>query len=219
MNAIAVALMFLSAVLPVDDKADQVLDMLESASDQLKSFRAEFEQVEIDEFRDETRISGTWQFLRGGRMRLSVINRNGQVLEESVTDGKTGWQINHNLKKVDVASVSSVGGRISGYSSINVQNLKNSYTSTYLGEVELRSGPAHHLRCKPIRGAEGADPTVLSIEIWVNVEFPSPIVKIKATQRGRVVTTIELYDIQRNVDVDPGIFKYRVPRGYEEIKH
>lgn len=208
------------AFAPQEETVEDILAKLESSSEQLNSFRASFYQVENDEFGDETILRGTMEFLKGGRIRMAVITGDSDSpVEESITDGKKAWMIRHKLNKVEVVALSSLRGRLGGFSQVNVKILRTAYNITYKGVEELESGQAYHLYCKPIRGAEGADPSILSLELWINTEQPSPIVKVKARQRGRIVTTLTLSNIQRNVSINPRVFKYRVPRGYEEIVH
>jgi outer membrane lipoprotein-sorting protein len=210
-----------ATLLPVDEQVGEILDRLEKAASELNSFRADYHQVELDEFGDEFTYKGTIEYLKEGRWRMTLVaDDQNNPIEEVVSDGSKGWMIRHKTKKVEVASMSTIRRRAGGITFTGAAGiLKRSYRITLKGTEETRSGPAHHLLCMPIKGAEGVDPTIVSLDLWINDEQPAPIAKIRLAQRGGIITTWELSNIQRNLTISEKLFEYRIPRGYEEFIH
>ena len=221
MIVLLIACLLMPLQLPQEETVEEIIARLEESSEQLSSFRAAFHQMEVDEFGDEMEFQGTIEYMRGGNWRMALVEDDPEKpVEEVVSDGRKGWMIRHKTKKVEVTNMSNIRRRAGGISLTGAAEvLRTSYEVTYVGKEELGTGITFHLYCKPIKGAPGADQTIRSLDLWINADQPAPITKITLRQRGGIVNTWELSDIQRNIEINQRIFEYRIPRGYQEIIH
>lgn len=223
------ALLCIFAVLaPItqEENIEAILQRLEESSARLTSFEAGYSQCEIDEFGDSTVFNGTIYYLKdksgGSEVGLFKMTSelDGRIIEEVCTNGRQGWMVRHSLKRVEVATMSAINRRVGGITLTGAADiLRNNYDITLEGIDELASGRAYHLRCEPMEGAIDVDPTIDELELWINIEQPSPITKILLNHRDQVVSTWELNSVQRNADINRNIFQKRIPSGYTEIKH
>lgn len=190
--------------------ADEVMQKLIDANDQLKSFTADFRQTETDEFGDQTVISGTAAFLKPGRYLLVSVLK-GKPHEEVGMNETHAWRIRHHLKTIEKVLVKESDKVSDGLDIRSPEDLQANFDLTVKDIENLASGPAYHLVGKPKKSGSKYQ----SIEIWVNNEIPSPIVKVRTAQK-RIVTVFEFTTIKRDVSIDPSRFVYKVPSGYTE---
>lgn len=204
----------LAAIPPQDAQpgVDEILGRLQAASDALTSFEAEFEQLEKDEFGDINTTSGKAYFLKPGRM-LFVSYHEGEKLEELGKNTEYAWRVRHHVGTVDRFKVNESENVSEGLNITNAEELKEQYDLKLAGVEELSSGPAWHLIGTPKK--EGK---IKKIEVWVDQNNAAPVVKAKSYQR-RIETTFTLSNISRGEHLDAGMFRYDVPRGYDEIVH
>jgi outer membrane lipoprotein-sorting protein len=198
---------------------DEILQRFSEASSALNSLITSYRQIEKDEFGDETVLSGTFYYLKPGRYRW-VLEVGGKVVEEMVSNNDYGWRIRHNVKAVDKVKLETIKRRTGGITVTGgAEELKANYNIEYIGIEKLRSGPSYHLRCVPKDGDTKADSLIHSMDLWIDVDEPAPLVKLVLQQRDNIQTTLEFSNLQRNAEVNPDLFVYRVPRGYEEITY
>jgi outer membrane lipoprotein-sorting protein len=191
---------------------DEILQQLDTASDSLKSFSANFEQVEKDEFGDETVTRGDAFFLSPGRM-LFVSYINGKKYEEMGKNTENAWRVRHKIGTVDKFKVDDKEKVSEGLSITDAEDLQENYDLELKGVRELTSGKAYY-----VVGIAKESRRIIKVEIWINVENPAPVCKAISHQK-RIVTSFTLKNIQRDIDLDPNLFKYEVPKGFEEITH
>lgn len=213
---------FLPALAGVQDDAatvDKILERLESANGVLTSFTAHFTQTEIDEFGDEVITTGEINFLKPGRYRLTS-KLDGEVYEEIGKNPDAGWRIRHRVKKIERFG-SSDSGELSGGLSLSggVSELRETYEITLIGKQTLNSGTAYHLECIPRVDAGNFDPSIIKMELWINVDAPAPVTRVFLSKRDDITQDFVLDNIRRDVTIDKNMFIYRVPRGYDEIRH
>lgn len=212
--AMLIILLFSATALRQSDlpTAEEILDNLDSANDALKSFVCDYYQEVIDEFGDKSITRGQAFFLSPGRYLLTSIF-DGKVLEEVGKNEKYAWRIRHHLKKVDKVVVSESEKLSQGFSLSDAGDMKEKFDFTLAGLTEdLATGPAYHLI-----GISREKSTVNKLEIWVDVEKPSPIVKFLAYKRD-ITESFTFSNIRRDVAIDKSKFEYRVPRGYQEVE-
>ncbi len=222
MTAASLLCLLAVALVPPQNNSQEIeaiMSGLEEASAQLRSFSASFRQEEVDEFGDRTTFNGNIRYLAPDKWRM-ISELNGRPVEEVVSDGERGWMVRHSLRRIEVVSLSSINRRSGGISFTGAARmLGENYLITLAGTEELPTGAAYRLHCLPIEGAPNADPSISSLELWINVEQPAPVIKMLLRQRDGVVITWELQEVRRNVEVDPRQFEFHRPRGYEVIQH
>lgn len=192
--------------------ADKILEKLDKANDALKSFVCDYYQEVIDEFGDKSITRGQAFFLSPGRYLLTSVF-DGKVIEEVGKNEKYAWRIRHHLKKVDKAIVSESDKLSKGFSLSDAESMSEQFNFTVDDKIEdLATGPAYHLTGTPKETS-----TVNKLEIWVNVENPSPIVKFIAHKRD-ITESFTFSNIKRDVPIDKKKFEYHVPHGYQEVE-
>jgi outer membrane lipoprotein-sorting protein len=198
---------------------DEIMQRMADASAKLNSLVTSYRQSEKDEFGDETILSGTFYYLKPARYRWS-LEVGGKVVEEMTSNGDIGWRIRHNVKAVDKIKLETIKRRTGGIALTGgAEELRANYDIEFIGIEKLRSSPAYHLRCIPKNGNTDADSIIVSMDLWIDIDEPAPVVKVVVQQRDDVEITLEFFDLRRNAEVNPEMFVYRVPRGYEEITY
>ena len=191
---------------------DEIMSRLKAGSDQLRSIDAVFVQEEKNEFGEIVTTEGKFYFLSPGRYLINSI-MDGKILEEMGKNKDHAWRIRHHLKTIDRFKVRESEQASEGFLFTDAEELNAAFDLKLVGIGFLDSGRAYHLKGKAKEKRK-----IREVEIWVNIEKPSPIVKAISYQR-RKTTTITFSAIKRNEDVETGMFNYKVPRGYDEIIH
>jgi len=186
---------------------EEVLEKFKAAGESLTSFTADFAQIEIDEFGDTHRKSGSIYFLAPGRYKL-ITFLDGKPLEELGKNVEEAWRTRHHVKTIDHVPVGKEAEVNEGYSFADADDLRNSFDLEVKGIEELETGPAWHLVGNPKE-----DKGIELFEVWINIENPSPLVKLKASKKYSS-ETMTFTNIQRNVAVDSDLFIYEELDGY-----
>jgi outer membrane lipoprotein-sorting protein len=198
---------------------DEIMQQLSEASSRLDSMVASYRQTEVDEFGDETALTGTFYYVRPSRYKWA-LEVSGRVVEEMVSNGVHGWRIRHNVKAIDKVTLATVKRRTGGITLTGgADELKENFDIALQGIDILASGQAYHLICTPKDGSPGVDALYRRMELWIDIEQPAPVVRVVIHQKDNIVQTLDFSDIRRNVSVNERMFQYRVPRGYEEITY
>lgn len=196
-------------------KAEDILDRLIAANDKMESFKAEYTQVEINEFDEEFTRSGLICYQKPGSFYMSYSDAKGKLVEEVAKNQDNSWRIHHRAGKVDKfggdKSDNQEKDTTGGVDITNPEDIKKAYNIEVKGIDDLPSGKAWHLvgKAKETR-------KYMSIEVWVNIENNAPISKLISVDKNGNKITFTLENITRNSGVDSSIFKYHVPSGYKE---
>jgi outer membrane lipoprotein-sorting protein len=187
---------------------DEILAKVEKAGEDLRSFSADIELRELDEFGDTNSKQGKMHFLAPGRYLL-ITYFEGKAQEELGTNEDDAWRIRHHVKTVDHMAVDSDAEISDGYSFSDADDLREKFDLKVAGEVELEAGPAWHLIAIPKE-----ESSLKSLEIWILKESPLPFAKLKAVKK-RIQETMIFTNIKRNIDLDSDLFRFEAPSGYQ----
>ena len=219
-KTIAAAVLLIMALSPIAiaqelPKAEDILDRLIAANDKMKSFQAEYTQIEVDEFGDEFTRKGIVCYQKPGNFYMSYMDAKGKLVEEVARNQQNSWRIHHRAGKVDkfggAKNDKKEKDTTGGVDITNPEDIKKAYNISVTGIEELPSGKAWHLvgKAKETR-------KYMSIEIWVNIENNAPIAKLISVEKSGNKITFILENIKRDKIISRSIFDYHVPKGYKE---
>lgn len=188
---------------------DDVLEQFEQAGKSLTSFQADVLFEELDEFGDSYAKQGKIYFLAPGRY-LMVTELDGKPQEEVGKNQEVAWRTRHHVKTVDRVDVAEEQEVSDGYTFADADDLRRSFDLAVVGVDELAEGKAWHLV-----GTPREESKLQKFEVWISVENPSPVLKLRASKQ-RIQETLTFSNIRRNIEIDPDLFEYQVPSGYTE---
>lgn len=222
-TAVAIVLFF-NAIAVTQTNAQgpipEILKRLEKNNESLKSLQANVRMTKYNSQLDELEedLSGTVIYLpetkdRGKYMR---INWKTPVREELAVIDDEYTLYRPTLKqailgKVNNAKNSASSTNALSFMSMSKSELKDNYSIKYIGEENVKNGPAAwHLVLTPKQTGK-----YKSAELWVDKDGMPIQAKVI---ENNFTTTVLLSGIKKNVTIKASVFEIKYPKGTKEIK-
>lgn len=135
--------------------------------------------------------------------QISVIGDDYELYKPSINQVYTG--------RVDRAKTSAGAGNALNFMNMNRAQLKANYTVVYMGQESVGGTQTWHLQLTPKTAN-----SYKSAELWVDANG-MPI-QGKVVELNNDTTTVTLSDVQKNVVINPSIFKLSYPGNAKRIK-
>lgn len=193
-----------SSAQSTEPSGDEFLARVQDRYDALDGLRADFRQIVSSEgIGDSTRIAGRL-WLRGNAYRIAT---DDQTL---ITDGTTSWVYTPATEQVIVNDV------VQDPSVITPQTLFSDYAARYTvieRQTVRRNGASHvRLTLSPSSDAAPFD----GVTLWVRAS-DLLITRLRLTDPGGSIITIDLDDLRVNPSFEPDAFTYTPPDTVEVI--
>lgn len=191
---------FFSASLQAEDAADLLQDKLNN----LKSMKAHFKQVVRADRREVSRSSGRMALKRPGKFRWDTKQPMAQLV---VADGQKLWIYDVDLEQVTVKKQEKgIGGTPALFLSGVENTVKKDFavkmkTKGAMQRFDMKSHSAEANFQRIIMGFRGEDLVEL----------------ILYDQLGQQ-TTVQLNQIQRNLNLPASLFTFHPPRGVDVVR-
>jgi outer membrane lipoprotein-sorting protein len=222
LTAIALAFLF-NAFAVTEAKAQNVLNeifnRMEAHRAALKTMQSKVTMIKRDEMLGvNDTYQGTVKFIPGKTENDMYIRIDWTKPNEQLAVLKTDYLLYRPaLNQVIVGKVSkaknsaNTGGALS-FMSMSKAQLKANYSVKYLGEATLSSGAKTvHLELTPKNKQK-----YKSAELWVDSDG-MPL-QMKVVENNNDSTTVLLYDIKKNLSLDPNVFRLKYPENAKVIK-
>ena len=220
----AIVLMVLFSTLAVSEsKAQNILpEILKRMDEHQKALTSLTSSITMDKYNsqiDEHDIyEGAVNYLPAkGRDALVRLDWTSPQQETISIVNKQFISCRNRLKEciignVDSATKNKQGASGLGFMSMSKEELKANYSYVYLGKEEVRGGiPTWHLQLNP-KTAQ----SYKSAELWVDGNGMP--VQAKINENNGDSTTILLFNLQKNVNINASIFQIKPPKDWKITK-
>ena len=135
---------------------------------------------------------------------LTVVNGQYNLYKRSINQVYTG-------KVSSAQNKAQVSGPLT-FLSMSKKQLNDNYKAQFIGNEKVNgTTDASHIKLTPKTASN-----YKQVELWVDSDGMP--VQATVVEKSDDATTISLYDIQKNIDVDYNIFKLQLPNGVKVIK-
>jgi outer membrane lipoprotein-sorting protein len=198
----------------------EILNRMDAHNRSLKSLRARIKMVKTNvQLNENDLYEGSIQYLPAqsvDKIRIRVDWEKPAAEQLAVGKGQYILyrpRLNQAIiGKVEGAKGNAGAGGALAFLSMNRTQLKANYDATYIGEETVGGNTrTWHIRLTPKNVG-----TYKAADLWVDVNGMP--VQAKVVEKNNDTTTVFLYDIIKNADVDSSVFSIKPPKGTQIVQ-
>ena len=202
---------------------DQVLDNMESVRKKLKTFTADVVKLRTIEVLDETeRFEGTIRFKMPRLLHLRLKNVENGREAIYIVGKKYGWIYRPQKKQVERARLPKIDEKVGSPNPLeyglarDIHALRDSYLLQLRPVEKIGAVETVPIELIPREADEYA---VSKLVFWIDATTWLPVRLREFKSNNEIVETHTFSNVRLNVKIKNKVFKFKVPRGVDEILH
>lgn len=202
---------------------DQVLDNMEAARRELKTFSADVVKVRYIEVLEETEhFQGTIHFKMPRLLRLYLKQTENGNETIYIVGEKYGWIYRPQKKQVERATLRDMKGKADSANPLeyglarDIHGLRKAYLLQLRQPEKVGDVDTVPIELTPREGDGYGDGRMV---FWIDTKTWLPAQVREFKSNNEIVETHTLSNIKVNVKIKSKLFKFKVPKGVDQIIH
>ncbi len=198
---------------------DEILENLEEVNLRLNTMQADIKYTRVISLLDSEEISyGFLRYKKPKRLNLNFFPPRNEI---NVIDGSYVWIYHIEEKQVEKYEMSSDMNSPQGMDifdlgyNYSTEKAKECYEITLLDEISTEDGTLFHIELIP---RETFDAEYDRTLLWIREGLWLPVQYQLFESDGEIINTIELSNIQTNIDIPDTTFVLDIPEDVEVIE-